>query len=244
MSVFKELDTETGLMENKSSGPNLSGVGAAVGGIAGGLMTKDSDYNIVDTGAITHSSQLGFGEGSNSAAFQANEDEIMAKHQKVGAGLTTAAGAAAMIPGVGWIASGVLGLAGGLTSAGVFKSNKKEEERRTEDTADIAAQYSNMTRTETQQSQQAAMREASYAMGGYTDTYLNLFSAGGFSGSEESVGETSSSMYKINSGNTHEVDPNGGVTISTDNDGVPNKAEKDEVVVELPSGQFVFSNRF
>jgi hypothetical protein len=254
-------------------GKNLAGAGALVGAGLGSLKKSPQYLDPVNRMSASHSSELGFGSGAPSEAFMQKQAERDAKHKAVGSALTTAAGAAAMIPGVGWIASGVLGLAGGLTSAGVFKSKKKEQREYQEDQDATRKMFSNLTADESLNRRADILSSDMYAKGGYTNEYLDLFGMGGktegyakggytyANGGQSYPGDNpdpgpyninnsnnpyggTKDVYSITGGGTHEESPTGGTTISHDPDGTPNKAEEGEVVAELANGQFVFTNRF
>jgi hypothetical protein len=117
--------------------------------------------------------------------------------------------------------------------------------------------FSNLTADESLNRRADVLSQDMYADGGYTDEYLNLFGLGGqsYPGDNPDPGpyninnsnnpyEGIRDVYTITDGGTHEESPTGGTTISVDSDGTPNKAEEGEVIAELPSGQFVFTNRF
>ncbi len=131
----------------------------------------------------------------------------------------TATDLVGLIPGAGTIISPVLKLLGGLFPT------KKASER------DILSDYMADNRSRMQKTRTGLFSSsfdsnlAKY--GGYLDSVLP-----GENGSIRNL-----------EGQTHEQSPTGGETISYDSQGVPNKAQEGEVVVNFDNGdEFVFSN--
>ena len=75
------------------------------------------------------------------------------------------------------------------------------------------------------------------ADGGQLERKVNLFSTGGFLSTQG--GDFFTGITEINSGGTHEENPNGGVQVGVDHEGTPNLVEEGEVIWD----GYVFSNR-
>lgn len=250
---MKELLKRAVSSSGSMSGTDLSGLGMAVGSSVGALLPKtNKDYNIASDLMTESSSDLGFGTDSQSAAFAEKLAKRDAKNKAAAGALNAAASASMMIPGVGWIASGALGLTAGLLGSGAFNSKKKEEAWKRDDDRAIERKYNQLVGKEAKKASQDVLGDNIYAGGGqvqdfskYSDDYLNLF---GLSRSYAYGGlvpkGSPQDIMSVNVGGTHEENPQDGVTFGYDQNGTPNKAEEGEVIVDLPSGQFVFTSRF
>tara|TARA_R110000744_G_scaffold31320_1_gene73682 strand:- start:1477 stop:2268 length:792 start_codon:yes stop_codon:yes gene_type:complete len=234
-SDTKSKDDKTPMSKDlkEAIGMGSAMIGSTVGNVIG--QNRNKDYKAVDANAMA-SSDISLGGDYVSEDFLKKEQEITQKHQKIGSGLSSAGAAAMAIPGPGWIIGGALSLAGGLTSAGVFKSQNKEDERRDKDQTMLKSIKGGLESSE-YGSRKANELQKNFALGGYTDNdYLSLL------GQENNYAE--GGFTKIENGGTHEENPNGGALIGHDEEGTPNLAEEGEIVVDLPSGQFVFTDRF
>lgn len=139
---------------------------------------------------------------------------------------------ASVIPGAGIIANPIAGIVKGVTS--LF--NKPKEPTNLERTQEYMQLYKPelQARNKSKFSAVFGTDNIGAAGGRFGDSYLDI-------GPSQELNKGGTQTVAI--GGTHESNPNNGITINTTN-GVPNKAEEGEFIMDTEGGKLVFTNRF